>query len=128
MFSNGTSWGDRDWVKRISDRRSYMEQSLRTSLAELNAASANAATGTTQLQPTREGLIAQFQSAMAAEQQAAANRDQKACIGSVRGTVLRNLQTVNLAGVPPPLNSVLKHEIQALSTRLAAVQAAGSGH
>ncbi len=121
VFSNGTSWGDSGWLQRISNRRTYMQQSLSVSLAELNAASANAAT-------TREALIAQFQSAMANEQHAAADRDQKACIASVRGTVLRNLQTVNLAGVPPPLSSVLNHEIQALGTRLTAVQGAGSGH
>jgi hypothetical protein len=72
--------------------------------------------------------VAQFQAALAAEQSAAANRDQQSCIHSVRGIVLKNLQLVNQAGAPFPLKTVLQYEIGALGKRLAAVEAGGDGH
>ena len=120
IFADGASWGDTAWTGRLSQRRTYMRQSLAAGLADLNAAAADITT-------TRTGLINQFQSAQSAEQAAASDTDQRACIRSVRGVVLRNLQALNQAGVPIPIKDVIAHEMKALQARVAAMQANAAG-
>jgi hypothetical protein len=83
-------------------------------LADLSAAAATPAT-------TKQSLIAQFQSAQTTEQAAAADADQQACIHTVRGVALANLQG------PAPLSAVISHEIRAVQSRLAALKAYGIG-
>jgi hypothetical protein len=91
-----------------------MQQSLVAVLADLTAAAASVTT-------TRQSLITQFQSAQTAEQVSSADGDQRACIHTVRGIVLMNLQG------PVPLKDVIAHEIGALQARLTAVRANAVG-
>ena len=114
LFATGASWGDAVWIGRITNRRAYMQQSLVAVLADLTAAAASVTT-------TRQSLITQFQSAQTAEQVSSADGDQRACIHTVRGIVLMNLQG------PVPLKDVIAHEIGALQARLTAVQANAVG-
>ena len=117
IHADGTSWGDAAWVARIQRRRAYMQQSLEVALAELRAADQNAV--------PRAQLVAQFQSALTFEQGATSGREQKACIQSVRGTVLKNLETLTANGATIPLKAALNHEIASLQGRLPAVQSGG---
>jgi hypothetical protein len=91
-----------------------MQQALTTALADLTAAAATPGT-------TKGSLANLFQSAQATEQAAAADRDQKACIHTVRGPALVNLQG------PAPLSGVIAHETQAIQSRLATLKAYGIG-
>jgi hypothetical protein len=91
-----------------------MRQSLAAGLADLNAAAADTTA-------TKQSLINQFQASQTAEQAAAADSDQRACIHSVRGVVLRNLQG------QAAVKDVIAHEIEALKARVAAMQANAAG-
>jgi hypothetical protein len=114
LFTDGTSWGDAASVGRLAQRRVYMLQALTSSLADLNAAATSPAV-------TKAALLGQFQSAESAEQATAADGDQKACIHSVRGPALVNLQG------PAALSGVISHEISQAQSRLAALKAYGVG-
>jgi len=114
LFAGGETWGSPVFVARLTQRRVYMQQALTNALADLNAAVA--APGT-----TKASLASQFQSAQATEQAAAADNDQKACIHTVRGPALANLQG------PATLSGVIAHEIGQAQSRLAALKAYGVG-
>jgi hypothetical protein len=78
LFAGGASWGDPGWIGRITRRRTYMRQSVEAVLADFKAALAGPDINIVQ-------LIAKFQSALSAEEKAAADGEQRACIRIVRG-------------------------------------------
>jgi hypothetical protein len=75
----------------------------------------------------RSQAIQQFQSAMASELAAATDADEAACIRSVRGVTIANLQRVitRADGTAIQTTEVLSHEYAVLSSRLQRAQTGG---
>jgi len=119
IYQGGASWGDSGWAQRILQRRVYMQQAVTQSLSDLASAALRGA--------TRSELTSLFESSLNTEIASAAGPDQRNCVSSVRGLVLRNLQSVlqTADGTPLPIDAVVQHEIVALHGRLAAASAYG---
>jgi hypothetical protein len=121
IFADGTSWGDPAYVKRLVQRRTYMEACLRTAISDLSIALVQ---GT-----ARSLLVERFQSALASGEKAATDADESACVRSVSGVVLRNLQEVTQRsdGTPVSTAELVQHELRALGARLATLVDYGGG-
>lgn len=121
LFANGASWGESIWSARMMRLRSYLETALTTSIGEL-AQALQAGTGGAQ-------IIGQFQAATASEQNAVADSDERSCINSVRGLVLRNLQSAvqTSAGAPERVTMAVRNQYGSMLQRLAALQGVNGG-
>ena len=108
LFEDGQSWGNPDFVGRLSRRRTYLRQSLETVIADLKAAIADPAMNS-------DVLISRFESAFDSERRSAG--DQLGTVAAVRGMEIRRLRTLYPAGSPITKDGI-QNEIDALEARL----------
>ena len=118
LFADGLTFGHKDMVKTIADRRNFAYVTLNKSINELKQAA--------KLGTTREQLIAELQAAMNRERVMAGNNDLAACILTIRNQVFMDvLNARNPAdGSFLPLDQFFPAEIEKLSRRREALQPA----
>jgi hypothetical protein len=117
LFADGTTFGHKNMVQTIFERRNYALVTLNKSIAELKQAGK---------QPlSREQLAGQMQSAMNQERMAAGNNDLAACILTIRNQVFLDLMNARdpASGAPLPLDKFLPAEIETLTHRREALLA-----
>lgn len=117
LFADGTTFGERNVVQTLYDRRNYTLVSLNKSIADLKDALKN---GT-----PRQQLISDFQRSMVIETSNAADQDLASCIQLVRSQVISALVSARRPdGAPIPTQELIQSEIDLLNARREALRAA----
>ena len=115
LFADGTTFGQRNMVQTLMERRNFALVTINKSIGELKQAARD--------NLTREQLIARMQQAMAEERGAIANNDMAMCILTVRNQVLVDLLNArNPDGTPMPIDKAIAAEIETLTKRKEALK------
>lgn len=111
LFADGLTFGHKNMVQNIFERRNFTLVTLNKSIAELKQA---AKQGT-----TRDQLIAQMQQSMGMERTAASNNDLATSILTVRNQVFMDLMNARnpATGALIPLDQFIPVEIENLTRR-----------
>lgn len=118
LFADGTTYGHKNMVQTILDRRNFAFVTLNKTINELKLAA--------KLGTSRDQLISQMQSAMNQERTAAGNNELAASILAIRNQVFIDLLKARdpATGVLIPLEQFLPTEIAALTHRRELLQPA----
>lgn len=111
LFADGTTFGHKDMLQAIFDRRNYALVTLNKSIGELKQAAK---------QPiTREQLMAQMQGVMNQERGAAGNNDLATVILTIRNQVFMDFMNARdpATGAPLAIDKFLPAEIEVLTHR-----------
>jgi hypothetical protein len=110
LFADGSTFGNKNMVQTIFERRNYTLVTLNKSIAELKQAAKD--------NLTREQLIQQMQAEINQDRIAAGNNDLATCILTVRNQVFLDLMNArNSDGTMMALDKFLPMEIEALTKR-----------
>ena len=120
LFADGTTFGNKNMVQTLFERRNYALVTLNKIVAELRQAAKSSM--------TREQLIAQMQTAMNDERAAAGNNDLAMLILTMRNQVFADLLNARdpSNGASLPIERFLPAEIESLTRRKEALAPAGS--
>jgi hypothetical protein len=118
LYTDGTTYGERNVVQSIFERRNYTLVSLNKSIGDLKQAAKDGV--------SRQELISQFQQALAIEASNAGDQELAACIQQVRSQVVAGLITGSRRpdGSPVPVADLIQGQIDALSARRETLRAA----
>jgi hypothetical protein len=118
IYADGSSFGERQMVRAVLDRRGYTLISLNKAIADLKQAAKD---GT-----TRAELINQFQTEGAVQASNAADSELANCIQMVRGDVIAGLirSARRPDGTPVPMSESIQSLIDKLSVRREILRAA----
>ncbi|HEV2447269.1 MAG TPA: hypothetical protein VGS58_15155 [Candidatus Sulfopaludibacter sp.] len=120
LFADGTTFGHKDMVQTLFERRNYALVTINKMVAELKQAARNSL--------TRDQLIAQMQTAMNDERAAAGNNDLALLILTMRNQVFADLLNARdpSNGAFLSMDKFLPAEIESLTRRKEALAPAGA--